>query len=192
MFSAMQRKVKLIVPAVAVFAFLAAGGLYYGDKGAGAQTPPDGGSEAQASSEANLSLACGPLRRTYARSNENNSNIANNASSTTFQTILSMNVSTAAGGCVFVTYSGEMASNQATGVNNHCYLRALFGGVEMSPTGSGFRDAVSSDTTAQAATYLWMHRAPAAGVVPVIIQARSNTPNVGCWIDDSALKIDIH
>jgi hypothetical protein len=189
----LKRHIRLVVPAIAVLVVLLAAGSFYGRGSVDAQTPPDGGgadggAAAGASAEANLSMICGLLRRQYVRTYETSFT----TTSTAFVPVpfLTMNASVAAGpaACVIVTFSGEMA---ATGASNHCYLRALIGGVEMSPTGQGARDAVSVDGTAEAVTYLWVHRPLVGANLPISIQVASNTAGQGCWVDDTLLRIEV-
>jgi hypothetical protein len=156
--------------------------------GAEAQAPPDGGLQEGAASEATLSLNCGTtLRRQYVRANETESGI----DSATFVPIpfMTMNASvvgSASTACVFVTFSADVNG----GSNNFCVLRVLIGGVEMSPTGQGFRNALSLHPTAQATTFVWVHRPTTTANVSISVQARA-LGGQSCMVDDTLLRIEV-
>jgi hypothetical protein len=173
----------MLAAAVGVALALAAVALQ--GRGATAQTPP--GPEPAVASEATLSLSCGPLRRQYVRTHE----APFNTTSTSFVPVpfMTMNASVVAGpgACVIVTFNAEFATDP---VDMRCFVQALIGGVPMSPTGSGERNAIALDSRGGAVAMVWAHRPAANATVPVSIRIRSSQVRQ-CYVDDPVLRIEV-
>lgn len=93
--------------------------------------------------------------------------------------------------CIKVTYSTEAAAFGPDAAD-FCYVRALVNGVVMHPQDS-FQVLNSEDTSAEAATYVWIMRRSAGFFnTPqnVVIQWRGEDGDTTCFRDDSTLVVE--